>query len=411
MFTANLYFGLSILLLLCTLGVVFPRVYGTWLAPLAAVPSMALALFFPHFLLLGIWLTVAVAFLGGLQTSLGQLGLLLHVLCWGLLVFYQQKVHHSLPVLDGAPVADKDHPFCTGLTAEEMEALRAGQISWTPSFTLRIPAMRDVEVVPDVIFREVDGVRLRLDVYRPRSCSGPLPCAIYIHGGGWITGTRRQSRFMLYELAAAGWVVFAISYRLAPRFPLPAAIHDCKAAVAWVREHAAQYGGKSDEIVVLGGSAGGHLAAMVALSAGEPRLQPGFESADTRVRGAVLLYGVMDLESILSGSTLHSGAMLFMERVVFQARYRDDPALFRLAQPLSYLGPEAPPILLVHGQNDGLVPIAQSHILYERLRAAGARAVHLLEVPFGLHAFEVVPSPLHQRTVRVILRFMQSLRG
>jgi acetyl esterase/lipase len=252
-------------------------------------------------------------------------------------------------------------------------------------------------------------VQLRLDVYRPRRPVGPRPSVIYIHGGAWLIGTRRQSRFMLYELAAAGFPVFAIAYRFAPRFPLPAAIEDCKAAVAWVRAHAAEYGGRADQIVAMGGSAGGHLAAMLALTPGVARFQPGFEEADTRVQGAVVLYGVPDLEGVFSDERAHRGMAMLLERVVLRRRFRDDPEPFRAASPLRWASPEAPPMLLVHGTHDRIVPIGESRRFAEALRAAEAEVVHLLEVPFGQHAFEIFPTPLHQRAVRVIVRFLESL--
>jgi acetyl esterase/lipase len=269
--------------------------------------------------------------------------------------------------------------------------------------------MLDVEVTKDVVFREFGPVKLRLDVYRPRHATGPVPAAIYIHGGAWVTGNRRHSRFMLYELAAAGWAVFSISYRFAPRFPLPAAIEDCKAAVAWVREHGAQYGARTEQVVVIGGSAGGHLASLVALTPNDPRFQPGFEGADTRVQGAVVLYGVPDFEAAFFDESL-VGFALFQEKVLFKTRYKDNPEVFRMAQPVSYLSKDAPPMLLVHGESDSLVPIEASRQFYRKLREAGAGRVHLLEVPLGLHAFEITPGPLHQRSVRVILRFLASLR-
>jgi acetyl esterase/lipase len=215
---------------------------------------------------------------------------------------------------------------------------------------------------------------------------------------------------MMYELAAAGWTVFAISYRFAPRFPLPAAVEDCKAAVAWVREHGHEYGVRGEQVVIAGGSAGGHLAAMVALTPGVARFQPGFEEADTHVDGAVVLYGVSDLTGAF-GERPSPGLALYLERVVFRKRYRDDPELFHAVTPAHHAHAGAPPMLLVHGTRDEVVPLGESRLFAARLRQAGARTVHLLEVPYAHHAFEVFPTPLHQRAVRVIVRFLASLEG
>jgi acetyl esterase/lipase len=407
MILATLYLLLGLALLAATLGAIFPRIYGAWLTPAGALASTLLILGWPLFLFNGLALTALVAWTGALHTPFAQAGLALHVGAWGLLAYYHYRVHHALPVLDGSEVPDDQHPFSAHLTDEERALLGELRVSpWPIAF--RTPAMRRVEVTRNVVFREVGGVRLRVDVYRPRERSGTLPSAVYLHGGGWILGSRRQSPFLMYELAAAGWAVFAVSYRLAPRFPLPAAVHDAKAALAWVREHAHEYGAEPDA-VVLGGSAGGHLALLMALTANDARFQPDFASADTRVRGAVVLYGFSDLMSALEERP-HPGVVAFFERVVFKQRYRDDPETFRLLHPPTHVSATAAPVLLVHGRHDEFVPFAQSERLYRSLLAVGANDTHLLEVPFGLHAFEILPSPLHQRAIRIILRFMESLR-
>jgi acetyl esterase/lipase len=409
MILAYVYLALAVMLLVATLAAIHPPSFGRHLMPVVGVAGMVLAFFVPQIIVLGIAATLVVARFGALAHTAGQLALGIHALCWGALCVYIYRVHHALPLLDDVPVRDTDRPFSAGLTTDERNPLEPGQVSWRPSLTYRVPEMLNVEVVRGVVYRTIGACTLRLDVYRPRHRTGPLPAALYIHGGGWVLGTRRQSRFMLYELASTGWTVFAISYRFAPRWPLPAALEDCKAAVAWIREHAHEYAACGDRLTVIGGSAGAHLAAMVALTPNHPRFQPGFETADTRVHGAVLFYGVFDLVSAFDRRR-HLALSLLLERLVIRKRFRDDPESYRLVQPASYLSADAPPMLLVHGTDDALVPIEQSREFHRTLKAAGARTVHLLEVPLGQHAFEVFPSPLHQRAVRVIARFMATLR-
>jgi acetyl esterase/lipase len=406
---ATIYFALSLVLLVATAAALRPGMFGRHLDTPFSFVGMVLVLGIVPFFAMGIVVTVLARAWGALETPLGLTGLAIHVACWTALLRYVSKVHRAFPVLDGSPVRDEDQPFCDGLTDDERQQLPRGSITWRPTFTYHVPEMLAVSVARDVIYREIGRVKLRVDIYRPRTANGPHPSVLYVHGGGWITGTRRQSRFMMYELAAAGSVVFAVSYRLAPRYPMPAAIEDVKAAVVWVREHAAQYGADPEHVVVMGGSAGGHLAALAALTPNEPRFQPGFESADTRVQGAVVLYGVHDLESAFrdDGST----AMAFLlERLVFRARYRSDPDRFRLAAPIHHVRADAPPMLFVHGLVDRVVPIAHSRAILARLREVGAQHAHLLEVPLGQHAFEVFPTPLHQRAVRVIVRFLEAVR-
>jgi acetyl esterase/lipase len=404
-----IYFALSVLLLVSTVAALRPNVFGRHLDATLSFAGMILVFFIPHFIVLGVVIT-ALAWRGGvLAHPLGLAGVAIHATCWIALSAYLWRMHGTQPVLDGALVRDDDQPFCDGLTDDERQQLAPGQVSWRPTITYHVPEMLSVSVARDIVYREVGGVRLRVDIYRPKHVRSPHPSVLYIHGGGWVSGTRRQSRFMMYELAAAGSVVFAVSYRLAPRFPLPAAIEDVKAAVAWVREHATRYGADPDHIVVMGGSAGGHLASMVALTANDPRFQPGFEQADTRVQGAVVLYGATDIEHAFQDEGSTAMAML-LERLVFQARFRSVPEQFRAAAPLHHARKDAPPMLFVHGVIDRVVPIEHSRVLVEKLRSVGASEVHLLEVPLGQHAFEVFPSPLHQRAVRVVTRFLERVR-
>jgi acetyl esterase/lipase len=406
---------LSVLLVSNTVGVVAPQRYGSALATLGSIPFIVTMMLAPQILLLGIVLTLFLITVGELSSTVFLIGLALHLFAWALLLSHFWQMQSACPVVDGRIVKDNAPVFPDELRGSAIK------VSYWPYLHFRTPAMRAVSFLRSGPDREVGGIKLVLDVYRPRDAAlarngrqAPLPSLIYIHGGAWVLGTRRQSPFMMFELAAAGYVVFAIQYRLAPRAPLPAAIEDCKAAVAWVREHAAEYGGTPDAVVI-GGSAGAHLAAMVALSADDKRFQPGFESADTRVRGAVLLYGFYDftsrLEKMRSFTALRRRLQLipwdwFFESVVFAARYSERPELFHTAEPTSHISSSAPPTLFIHGQNDSLVPISDSQRLHKALVQAGATS-HLCEVPLAQHAFELVPSPLHQRTMRIILHFLE----
>lgn len=396
-----IYLALGLLLLLNVVGVVAPRLYGPRVALLGSVSFIVVMICLPQIIVLGLLFTSLLAWLGGLSTLPGQLGLAVHCASWTLLLQHLWHMRKTVPQLDGRPVSD-DQP----VWAEPPFA--RGEVSFLPYLSWRTAAMSQVRVRRKIVYRNVDGVRLVLDVYSPRAPSedgGPRKSILYIHGGGWVVGTRRQSPFMMFELAAAGYVVFAIEYRHAPRFPLPAAIVDCKAAVAWIRQHAHEHDATPD-VTVLGGSAGGHLASMVALSANDRAFQPGFEDADTRVRAAVLFYGLYDFESRVQEDAPQI-LRRFFEGLVFGTRYQDKPDVFLRSQTITHVSSDAPPVLIIHGQFDTLVPISDSRLLYRQLRAAGSRA-HLCEVPLAQHAFEIIPSPLHQRTMRIIRAFLRN---
>ncbi len=413
---AYVYLFLSILLVLNTFGLVAPRHYGPTLGFLGAIPFLVLMMLAPHIIIFGLVLTIVVALHGVLGTWAGQCGLVLHIVGWGVLFKHFLNLRSTYPLLDGRPIEDTAPIFESAAQSQSLPAA----ISLWPYLRRRTLAMASVVVKRSILYRQIGGVRLYLDVYSPRvsptalenATAGrkpPFSSIVYIHGGAWVIGTRRQSPFMMYELAAAGHVVFAIQYRLAPRHPLPAAIEDCKAAVAWVREHAAAYGGTADAVVI-GGSAGAYLAAMVALSPNEKRFQPNFEAANTSVRGAVLLYGIYDIVDRLKPAAPRLRFVpsdWFFESVVYSARYQERPEIFHATDPFAYVSKAAPPTLFIHGLNDTIVPAASSRMLHQRLLQAGTTS-YLCEVPRAQHAFEIVPSPLHQRTLRIILRFVDA---
>lgn len=400
---AIIYLVLGLLLLCNVVGLVAPRLYGSQLALLGSVTFIVVMLTMPQLVLLGLLLTSVLLLVGELFTWPGLLGLLVHVIAWGLMIAHVWQQRTCPILLDGKVWHPTDPLFGEPAPA-------APPFAYLPLLTRKTRARARVRRHPSVVYREIDGVKLRLDVYTASGAvdSSRLPALVYIHGGGWVAGTRRQSPFLMFELAASGYVVFSIDYRLAPKHPLPAAIVDCKAAIAWVKAHAAAYGA-GPEVLVMGGSAGAHLAAMVAYSPMVQAFQPGFETADTSVRGAVLLYGLYDIVGKVSR---HPGSMLarYFEDGVFSARYAESPERFAEAQPLTHCSASSPPTLLLHGQRDSLVPIEDSRKLYRALRAAGVRA-HLCELSIAQHAYELAPLPLFQRTTPIVLSFLRQIHS
>jgi len=133
------------------------------------------------------------------------------------------------------------------------------------------------------------GKRNLLDIYHPHEPrEGGFPVLLQVHGGAWMIGEKeQQAKPLMYHLAERGWLCVAINYRLSPRAAFPAHIIDVKKAIAWIREHIAEYGGNPDFIAITGGSAGGHLSSLAALTPNRPEWQPGFEDVDTPLQSAV----------------------------------------------------------------------------------------------------------------------------
>ncbi|RYG85681.1 alpha/beta hydrolase, partial [bacterium] len=165
---------------------------------------------------------------------------------------------------------------------------------------------------------------LRVDVHRSRAPSGEgdtaakRPVLVYMHGGAWVIGQKRyQGLPLLQALAARGWVCFSVDYRLSPHATFPEHLVDVKRGLAWVRAHAAEYGGDPDFVLVAGNSAGAHLASLAALTPNDPEYQPGFEHEDTRVDGCISLYGVYDFQD-RHARAANGGLAFLLEKIVMK---------------------------------------------------------------------------------------------
>ena len=271
-------------------------------------------------------------------------------------------------------------------------------------FRMREPRVR---VEKNIAYND-HGRRGVLDVYLPADT--PVegsPVLLQVHGGAWMIGTKDQQGIpLMHHMAAKGWVCVAINYRLAPRDPFPAQVIDVKQAIAWIHEHIAAYGGDPDYIAITGGSAGGHLATLAAVTAGDPDLQPGFEDADTSVQAAIPHYGVYDF----AGSTGHRQAILLRDRFlaprILQTRWDENPDLFEAASPILRITPDAPDFFVLHGAHDSLVPVEQARAFVAKLREVSKRTVVYAELPGAQHAFDVFPSIRSAHVVRAIDRYL-----
>jgi acetyl esterase/lipase len=265
----------------------------------------------------------------------------------------------------------------------------------------------EVRVERDLSFGEA-GSRNHLDIYAP--AEGPVegaPVLLQVHGGAWTIGKKDQQGIpLMYHLAAKGWICVAINYRLAPRDPFPAQIIDVKQAIAWIRDNIADYGGDPDYIAITGGSAGGHLTALAALTANDPAWQPGFEEVDTSVQVAVPHYGVYDVAGATGLRAVTLTRDRFMAPAVFKKRYADDPAAFEAASPILRITPDAPDIFVLHGSHDTLVGVDQARMFVQKLREVSKRTVVYAELPGAQHAFDVFPSIRSSHIVRAIDRYL-----
>ncbi|MDX6220791.1 MAG: hypothetical protein QOJ48_2472 [Frankiales bacterium] len=341
-------------------------------------------------------LTVVVTLLLTFVVGVSWLGLLVTVLVVaGLLVMIAESERAA---------AKADTALAEWPEPPEREPFEAGLVRrFFRPMSFRHP---DVERTVDVAYGDLP--RHKLDVYRRKDHPVGAPTLVQVHGGAWVIGDKReQGRPLMNHLAARGWVCFAPNYRLSPRATWPDHLVDVKRALAWVREHGEDYGADPGFLVLTGGSAGGHLTALCALTQNDPMWQPGFEDADTSVTACVPYYGVYDLngETGTTAATVREKRLL--ARMVMKTRDRE---VFRLASPLSHIDGDAPPFFVVHGRNDTLVPVEEARLFVERLRAASSNPVLYLELPGTEHAFDVFPSIRSDHVVRAVGRFCELVR-
>jgi acetyl esterase/lipase len=331
---------------------------------------------------------LALVVLGGLDHWAGVAGAVLAIVAWlGLAVLFELARRDAMHVRSQRDAAWTDRPAAY------------------PGSHLVLPALafvrRDIVVQRHVEFCTVEGICLRLDVFRPRAPGRLRPAIVQVHGGAWVTSNKwAQGVPLLGQLASLGWVGFNVDYRLSPRAAFPAQLVDVKRAIAWVREHAEEYGVDPGFVVVTGGSAGAHLAALVGLTAGVREYQPGFEDADTSVAAVAAFYGIYDLTE--RRRPMSRVVRWALERLFLKARYAEHPEAFVRASPIERVHPDAPPFYVVHGDADSIIPVQGAREFVERLREISRAPVAYLEVPGGGHAFDVMPSLRTAATVELM---------
>lgn len=235
-----------------------------------------------------------------------------------------------------------------------------------------------------------------LDIWRGPNQRPNAPVLIWVPGGAWVSGTRMtfQGHALMSRMVKRGWICLSIDYRVAPWDRWPNQLEDVRAALNWARSNIADFGGDSNFVAVAGASAGGHLATLTGLLAG----------ADA----VASIYGSYDWES---RSTLWRKIFMeYLERVVVGKRLAVCPEVFCAASPMAQIHSGAPPMVMVHGTKDRLIPVAEARNFYRRLCAVSQSPVRYLELPVG-HGFDVIDARRCAQATRVIAEFLDGARA
>jgi acetyl esterase/lipase len=353
-------------------------------------------------------LTALFVWAGALDTWPGRVALAVTIASWlGLgRLFWRAReaeraVENALRDTFGADYRQRIRP--------ETRAALAPRVEWDQiiaPFPIRHP---EVQRIRDIVYTRAGGLDLKLDVYRHREQRSGCPTLLQIHGGAWVIGSKNEQGLpLMIHLAARGWVCVSANYRLSPHATFPDHIIDIKRAIAWIRGHAATYGADPDFVVITGGSAGGHLAALTALTGNDPTYQPGFEDIDTSVRGCVAFYGVYDLVD-RHGIWPHEGLRRLLERRVMKASVAEAPGAYERASPVSRLHPQAPPFLVIHGDRDTVVPVEDARRFVRAFREGAHSRIAYAEIPGAQHAFEIFPSSRALFVIHGVERFLAYL--
>lgn len=400
-----LFFAVSVIGALFTWNAWRPRpAYASWLVVPSFFAGWLTSELVQHHIAWQVVATAGFFWMGALGAWPGWIGLGISLASWSTLYVMWREARRADRVLEHALRRGLGADYASAAAGIEstLHAARERRATrWNP-FAFAHP---DVRVVRDVAYGDA-GRRHLLDVYLPRDGAKDAPVLLQIHGGGWTIGDKRQqAQPLLARLAASGWVCVAANYRLSPKVAFPEHLVDVKRAIAWVRAHAGEYGGDARFLAITGGSAGGHLAALAALTANDPIYQPGFEATDTSIQACVPFYGQYDFANSL-GLDARGTHLRFLERIVMKRTLAEDPEAFRRASPIACVHADAPPFLVIHGTHDSLIPVAMARSFSERLRSVSHAPVCYAELPQAQHAFEVFHSTRTHHVVAAADHFL-----
>jgi acetyl esterase/lipase len=287
------------------------------------------------------------------------------------------------------------------LTLEGQEPKQKG--NQNPPFV----APPDVEIQNDLVYATIGTRQMHLDLYLPKKPSAtPMPAVVYIHGGGWVNGSKIAFRRQAAYMATKGYAGACIEYRLSGEAKYPAAIYDSKAAVRWVRANAKKYNIDPERIAAAGGSAGGHLVALLGTTADNPAYDSneGVTGVSSKVAAVGAFNPAVDLVDF--GQRMDADATNSVTAFL-NASYKAKADLWKAASPTYQVTAKSAPFLFLHGDADPTVPYKQSTEMMQKLKAAGVRA-EIFTAPGAKHGFFNSP-PWYEPALRKMEEFFDSV--
>ncbi len=248
----------------------------------------------------------------------------------------------------------------------------------------QVPAR--IKVFKKIVYKEIDSLQLALDIYQPLDIRKSRPLIVFIHGGSWNWGKRSDYHVYLLDFAKRGWITATVTYRLRKQAKFPAAAEDVKCAVKWIKNHADEFKIDAENIALVGGSAGAHLAMLTAFTAESGEFSQGCNSdGSPAVKALVDIYGPVDLTVDYAVSNKNVQKFL-------GGQYTEIPQIYDVASPGNYVTEKSPPTLILHGSIDTLVPVEQAELLVSLLQEKGV-PVEYYPLPGWPHAMDLALHP------------------
>jgi acetyl esterase/lipase len=333
----------------------------------------------------------------------GRIALLLTVIAWALLWLIHRRNVASQPHFE-EPLRKALGDDYASVAAQSQPGKRGRMIGVWPNELIR---RRYVAKASTVQYGPHPRVN-RADIWRrgdlPRD--GKAPVLLQVPGGAWAIGMRRPQAYpLLSHMADRGWVCVSIDYRVSPKHTWPDHIVDVKRALAWIKENIADYGGDPDFVAITGGSAGGHLSSLAALTPNDSQWQPGFEHADTSVVAAVPIYGRYDWVSAQGNG--RKEFLAFLHKFVVKKPIISSKQIYVDASSIQRIHPDAPPFFILHGRDDSIIPVPEGREFAEALGKVSTSTVAYAEIPHAQHAFDFYyGSPRAHYTAQAVEEFL-----
>ena len=237
---------------------------------------------------------------------------------------------------------------------------------------------------PDVVYGSANNTPLKLDIWYPRDNPNPTPTLVYIHGGGWIFGSKEGAVYQFLPYLERGWRVVNVEYRMAGNSLAPGSVEDTRCALRWMYRNAKQWNFDTSKIVLTGHSAGGHLSLITGMlpdgTALDNRCYGDAKYGDVPMKVAAIVnwYGISDVNDLIRGPNLKNYAAMWMGAMPNAAE------VAKSVSPLTYVRAGLPPIITIHGDKDDVVPYAHATRLHDALNKTG-NINKLVTIPGGGH--------------------------